>query len=310
MIFSIFRSRTVLAECPRLRRACFALAAVAVPALLSPAGADVVVLKDGMELRGRVIDLGTNSIELQMRSGASRRINLKDIRKASFELSKEEPARKLDRVFRKNGSELAGDVKYSEDGKRVVVIRTDASGRRSQVEIPREEIARIIMRDQEVSEGAAVYSEQVRDGIKASLGQLGGTGPEVAKAEERLASYGIFAISEVREARKSAKEGSPAAKALARIERLYKLREITPDLLQDLRDYYRILTSGSAEEKSTLLEEMFTRYLQESVPVARFLVLDPEEDHKIRALAVALLGQNGFNRELVEIYSDPSGGQV
>src|ERR1041385_1946041 len=129
------------------------VAAGALLLLSTASGADVVTLIDGLEQRGRVVELGGNAIELHIRSGTSRRIRLKDIRKAVFD-----PARDLtgekDMVIRKNGTEIAGEVKYSEDGKSIIISQADGS----EVEIVRDQVARIVARGQGGPDSAAVYS--------------------------------------------------------------------------------------------------------------------------------------------------------
>jgi hypothetical protein len=100
---------------------------------------------------------------------------------------------------------------------------------------------------------AAVHNAEIEKG-----------GAGVDAAVERLQSAGIFAIAQVREARKKAKDGTPAAGALDRVIRLYKIKEITPDPLQELADFYRLLSGGTVEEKRALLVDMFTRHPAES----------------------------------------------
>ena len=287
----------------------FLYIAVVLSLPLSPALGDLVVLKDGLQLRGRVIDLGRNAIELQQRNESRRRVYLKDIREASFEVSDEGLQQDKDVVFRKNGSEISGDARYSEDG-RTIVVTTSEGGRESQMIIARDDVTRVVFRDQARSESASVYTAKVRDEVAQSLAAIAGGKPPFDEAIGKLESYGIFAIGAVREARKKAAVGSSQAAALDRPVRLYHFKEITPDALQDLPDFYRILTSGSIKEKNELLVQMFTLLVAESALVAKAIVLDPGESPEVRANAVSLLGQNGLNRELIEIYNSPQGGQV
>ena len=281
------------------------VAAGALLLLSTASGADVVTLIDGLEQRGRVVELGGNAIELHIRSGTSRRIRLKDIRKAVFD-----PARDLtgekDMVIRKNGTEIAGEVKYSEDGKSIIISQADGS----EVEIVRDQVARIVARGQGGPDSAAVYSAALRDEIHEAIKALETPGEEAARAEERLKTCGIFAIFDVEAALKKAKPGSASAKALSRVQKLYRIKQLTPDSLQEIKDFYRIISSGKPEEKQHLLVEMFTIHVSDSVPLAKAIVLDTDEDPGVRAFTVALLGKNNFNRDLVDIYNNPAGGQV
>jgi tetratricopeptide (TPR) repeat protein len=296
--------------CRILRLLVLTLAALSVA---SPASADIVVLKDGTKLKGRVINLGGNAIELKIREGASRRLLLKEIDKATFDLAADSPRLLQDRVVLKNGTSVLGTATISEDGKSVVVSHPDGS----QVSFPREDV-RIIPRDEVGKEGGGVYSAAVQEAVKSAIGEVLAGGKGSAPAEERLKAEGIFAIDAVREALKKAKPGSPAADALDRVVRLYRLKETTHDSLQEISDYYRILAplcpgtdlDQAVDQKRQILAEMFTNYLNQSVPVAKLLVLDAREDPRVRAAAVALLGQNGFNRELIDIYNHTAGGQV
>jgi len=266
--------------------------------------ADLVVLNDGRELKGRVINLGTNAIELRVRPGMSRHIHLRDIRRATFDLQGEQLALDQDIVFRKSGGEISGKVTYSPEGN---VIVTSSDG--SRVVIPRQGVSRIVTRDQATIEGAVVYSKSIQDDIQASIDRILREG-KAEGAEKRLGAYGLFAIDRVREAREKAVAGTPAARSLDRVIREYRLKEITPDVLQNLPEYFNILISGSPDRKQELLMEMFTRYVKESVPLAKYMILDADEDPNVRALAVALLGQNGCNRDLIEVYNLAPGGKV
>jgi tetratricopeptide (TPR) repeat protein len=289
----------------RLRSLPRLLASIGLVALIAgPAAADVVVRTDGMEVKGRVVDLGGSSIEVQTRGGGSRKIRLGEIRSATFDAGEAAGASGQDVVFRKNGTEVAGDV--TRDEKFVHVTGPDGA----KVSIPLADVARIVMRDEERGGGVGLYSEKTEADIKAAIAKVQAGGEGIAEAEETLKSLGIFAIFPVRDAAKKAKAGSPAAEALARVERLYRIKEITDEALEELPDYYRILSSGNADEKRDILTVMFTRHVTESVPIAKFLILEPREDYRVRAFAVALLGQHGLNRDLVSVYNDPAGGQV
>ncbi len=270
--------------------------------------ADTVELTKGTVLRGRVIEVGGNAIELRLAPGSMRRVPLGEIRKATFDLAAEPEPTGLDRVMRKNGTVVQGEAKLSDDGKTVVVLHEDGS----QVQIPREEVSRIISRNQVRTEDSGVYTEKVRDEIEEALAALSGqsSAKDLAAAEEKLKSFGIFSIAAVRKARDAAKMGTSAQKALDRIVRLYRLREITPDALQELADFYPVLTQGTVDAKREILEEMFTRYADQSIPVAKFLIRDPGEDPAVRGWAVDLIGRMQYNRDLVDIFNDPAGGQV
>ncbi len=270
----------------------------------SVGAADVVKLRNGQEVKGRVVDLGGNFVEVYFENLASRKILLREIHEMKFDAQGAQPPPKTDVVFLKSGGDLRGEVRLSDDGLRVFVTGPD--GTRNS--IPRDDAAKIIYRDQSRPESALVYSEEVRRDVRTCIERLGQAGS--AESEEKLRSHGVFAIREIREARESAKPGTEAAKALDRILRAYRLREITESPLEELADYYRIIDRGTLDEKRNLLEEMFTRFVEESAPVAKFLIRDPNEPPSVRAWAVDLLGRMQLNRHLVEIYNDPVGGQV
>ncbi len=270
----------------------------------SAGAADVVKLRGGQEVVGRVVDIGGNSVEVFSENQSSRKVLLREIQEIRFDEQGAQPPPKTDIVFRTGGSELRGQVRLSDDGKSVIVNRPDGT----RITIPREDAARISYRDQSRPDTALVYSEEVRRDILACIEKLGQPGS--AESEEKLRTHGVFAIREIREARDSAKPGSEAQKALDRLLRTYRLREITETPLEELADYYRVIDRGTLDEKRSLLEEMFTRYVEESAPVAKFLVRDPNEEPPARAWAVDLLGRMQLNRHLVEVYNDPAGGQV
>lgn len=278
---------------------------------------DTVRLKDGRRLRGTVVELGGNRIELQIAGGA-KRIHKREIEGVEFDGSRRQSAvGDSDVVIRQGGHRIAGKVEIA-DGGRVVRV-TLPSG--STAEIPRKDVLKIIRRGEATAVDSTVYTAELAAAIDAALAALSASAPPAEKpaggapefespreAEALLARAGILAIQKVREALRAADPASEAGRALARVDRLYRLKQATAVEIEEADSgVYATLAEGSTEEKCNLLLFAFGRYPDESVPLAEFLALDPFQDSTVRGWSVEFLRKWRRNKELLEVYRRTTG---
>ena len=274
---------------------------VSICALAPVVAEDVVLLEDGSTHRGQVVELGGNKIELAVQGG-TRKIWKKEIRKVTFdETRRSSTVESTDVVVKQGGHRLRGKVDLLDNGQKVQV--TFPGGARAV--LPRKDVIRIIRGGETVEEGASVYTAELSESIEKTLESL--EGPRSA-SEKLLAAAGIFAIDPVRKELAAAEPGSPREKSLRRLDRLYRLKQIVPDAVEDAEGrVYEIFTDGSAKEKCDLFLLVFPRHVEESVPLASFLARDPDEDPVVRAWSIDFLRRMQRNRELVEIYGASTG---
>jgi hypothetical protein len=264
---------------------------------------DVVVLEDGSTHRGEVVELGGNKIELSVQGG-TRKIWKGEIEKVTFDAARRRSSvETTDVVIKQGGHRMRGKVDLLDGGQKVAV--TFSGGARAV--LPRKDVIRIIRGGETVTEDSSVYTVELAESIEKAFEDLDEAEPGSAP-EKLLASAGIFAIDRVRAELPRASPGSPREKALRRLDRLYRLKEVVPDAIEDAEGrVYEILADAGAKEKCDLLLLLFPRHVEESVPLASFLAKDPDEDPIVRAWAVDFLRRMQRNRDLVEIYGASTG---
>lgn len=279
--------------------------------------ADLVVLKDGRNLRGTVVDLGGNRIELQIAAG-TKRILKRDIDRIEFDASRRRArVEDADVVIRQGGQRIVGKVELLDGGKLVRVTLPGGSA----AEIPRKDVLKIIYRGELSQYDSTVYTAELAQAIEAAIAVLarddgGEARPtespaefESAKeAEDFLCRCGILAIQRVRAALQSADASSAFGKALARIDRLHRLKEAMATEIEEIdSQVYDTLVGENTEKKCNLLLLAFGRYPDESVPLALFLSLDPLQDAIVRAWSIEFLRKWRRNRELLDVYRKTTG---
>lgn len=272
-------------------------------------GADVVHLKDGSRQPGKVVELGGNRIDLVMQGGA-KKILKKDIEKVVFDESRHQRGvEETDVVVRRGGHRIRGAVEIIDGGKKVRVTLEGGST----AELARSEVDRILRRGDPVENDTTVYTAELGARMDAALSFLLGESQEgespssnrfegVAEAEMFLASCGIFAIDRVREALSGATEETEGTRALARVERLYRLKEVTAsEIEQSEHDIYRILAGDDPNEKCDLLLLLLPRHVDASTPLAKFLAMDELQEPVVRAWSIEFLRRMQKNDELLDV---------
>ncbi len=266
------------------------------------AAEDTVRCLDGTVQKGTIVELGGNAVELQIGPSA-KRILKREIEKVDLDASR--PATSLetsDAVIKKSGHMVRGTVETLDGGQKVQV--TLPTGGR--VTFLRQDVARIIRKGDAITQSASVFTADLSAAITEAISKLSRSAdPE---AERFLAKCGLLALDRVRDARNGLPAGSATASSFDRILRLHRLKEVMATEIEESEPkVYEVLSSGSVEEKCSLLMFVFPRYVEESAPLAELLASDSVEDATVRAWSVDFLRRMQRNRELVRIYKRSTG---
>jgi hypothetical protein len=272
---------------------------------------DAVHLKDGTVQEGQVIELGRSSIDLAVQGG-SKKILKKDIERVEFDPGRHAAETQTsDGIIKKGGHTIRGNVELLEGGQKVQVTLPGGS----KAVFPRKDVLRILKRGEAIEHDTTSYTAELGKEIEGAISRLenpsGGSDEKSVSADEKfLSSCGILAIAPVRRALPGTDTASAGGKALRKVDRLYRLKEsIAPELEEAESNLYEVLTNGTAQAKCDLLVFLFPRFVEESVPLAAFLAMDPLEAPLVRAWSVDFLRRMQKNRELLNIYK-ASTGQV
>jgi tetratricopeptide (TPR) repeat protein len=269
---------------------------------------DTVRLKDASSQAGQVVELGGNSIEI-LAQGGSKKILKGQIETVTFdENRRSQQTEETDVVIRKGGHRVRGTVEILQGGTKVQVTMPGGS----KAVFDRSTVERILRRGEVVEVETTVYTQElgkkIDDVISKLLGSAGGPESSLVESESFLESCGIFAIAKVREALKKADPSAEGAKALARVDRLYRLKETAATELEEVESrIYEVLSRGSRKEKCDLLVLIFPRFVEECSPLVKLLAIDPSEDPVVRAWCIDFLRRMNKNRELLDIYRRSTG---
>ncbi|MCZ6792412.1 MAG: hypothetical protein O7J95_02215 [Planctomycetota bacterium] len=271
-------------------------------------------LYDGTIIRGNVVERGDNSIELEV-GGGSRRVFKRDIESVRFYDGRNAGERlATDRVEFKDGHKIDGEVKLIDGGKRVRVTLS----RQRIVVFLSSEVKRIRWKSDLADDQSKYFTRQLAQRIEQAIDSLSKPG-EVARAEKDLKEYGIFAIDRLRaihagfdkkvaSGRSLDKLEAASLDALLRVIRAYDLRKaVTEEIQRREPDVYEILTSGTFERKDSLLQAIYLTEPEGATDLALFLIKDPTEDERIRAVSVEFLRRMQMNQALVDLYNGSDG---
>jgi len=282
---------------------------------------DRVELRDGSRLEGELVELGGTQLKLRLRGGEKVLLR-RDVLSAQFDSTRvSRRAATSDGVVRDDGYRVFGNVEIFPGRQQVRV--TLASG--ASVEIPRKRVVQIIRKGDTIETETSVYTQELDQEIQDALKRLlrsEASKTEIASASTFLKECGIFAIERVRKALltqtganqqakpevKARAAKSPQEAALQHIDRVYRLKETVPTEVEKY-DFmvFEVLASEQFKPKEDLLLFIFYRFVEESVPIARLLAMDVEEDPRIRGYSIDFLRRMQKNHDLVDVYRRSSG---
>jgi tetratricopeptide (TPR) repeat protein len=266
---------------------------------------DVVLLKDGTVLHGDVVELGNNRIAVEQVSG-SRQVYKRDIERVEF-YRERQGARRLDTdlIILKNGHRLAGEVKLLKGDQEVrITLQSGAT-----VTYARRDVVRILRRNELFTSTSTHYTRELEENVASALAELRSAEPDVAaRAENYLIECGIFAVERARRELTEIGSGPASAAALERILRAYEIKEVVSTAMEEEHPHiYRVLTSGTPQERLSFLEVLLPAHIEDAVDLALLLIRDSREHEQIRALAVEVLKRLQQNRALVKLYNETTG---
>ncbi len=274
---------------------------------------DTVRLLDGSTQFGRVSDSGGNAIQLGYR-GASRKILKSEIESIEF-FEGRQARERLDtdlvilelnrhhvrcKILRENGREVRVELSNG--------ARTTYS---------RDRVQRVLYRDQILTEASHHYNQDLESEIRRALEVIRGDDEKMReRAEKLLVQAGIFAIDLVERSlaeitklsRDERRARAAAILALRRVLHVHGIKKVTSsEIEENLPGLYDDLAYGDFKVKESLLKVIFSRFSDESVPLALYLISNSQEDSRIRAACVEILRRLDQNRALVTLYNDNSG---
>ncbi|MBN1442711.1 MAG: hypothetical protein JXA90_08380 [Planctomycetes bacterium] len=281
---------------------------------------DKVRLKDGSTAHGLVVETGGNRISLEM-TGGSRTILKRDIERIEFNRTRAASEKMAtDRVELGSGHTVSGKVTLIEGGTKVQV---ELAGRKTTVVYPRDQIRRILWKDELVGSTTLHYSQELERRVEEALKGLDDEDPAARKKDEEfLIHAGILAIDKVKEAYaalaaageavSAGEPGEPAASprldALRRIVHVHELKTIIPPEIEETHpQVYEVLGHGSTHEKDSLLKLILPNLPDQSVDLALYLIKYPYEDDKIRSVLIDMLRRMQKNWALLKLYNESQG---
>jgi tetratricopeptide (TPR) repeat protein len=263
--------------------------------------ADVVYLKDGEVLKGKVIEKGDDLI-IQKKLG-SRRIPKKEVIRVELDSGEtRQIQRSSDRVILKSGEELEGNARILGDGRKVVV-----EGKLGIIEIDTREVKYILWATgKEGDKGALASGKNIERVIEKLLGKVTGKDRKASeKARRDLIYLGTFAAPHIERLWKRAEGGQK--RLLGGILRIVHLKALLDEEVETKIDnLYERLTSEDPAVRIGVLREI--SFVNPRVTPALLLHLLPrEKDAVIRAYAIDRLSRMGRFEDLIELLRGPDG---
>ena len=278
------------------------------PGRNSIATLDKVHLSDGSVQHGKVAERGGNTISLEYR-GAAKKIPKALVDKIVFyEGRRSQQKLDTDLVILKINEHRVPCKILKESG---VEVRVElANGAKTTYR--RDQVLRVHYRNQ-VLKSSDYYTIEVAQQMDQAI-RLIVNGEEIrsAQAEKFLIQCGVFALGKVEKSLGSFKNaGEPEKKRIqssfARILHVHQLKKVVTDSMEAAEPrIYQELTYGDLEVRESLLKILYPRFADESVPLAKYIISNEQEDVRLRALSVEILRRLNFNKALLEIYNDSS----
>ena len=258
---------------------------------------DEVEMKDGRVLRGWVVDTGGPTILLRGKHGSITLLK-RDIKRIRFARERKEVAQN-DRVFRKDGTVVVGQVSVDPEKRIVVVTKRTKSGR-VKVVIPYDEVQKI----EKASEAVRGRFWKRVEELVAKLRT--GDEKEQKAAEEQLIKMGVFAEEPLKTMR--FKQPVRVQKVIDRVLKICDLnRYLTPRMVEEVKDIHKRLMSNNAQVKIEVLKELMLGYMDATIPLLKYLALHAGEDGLVRGYCLAALARLGRYRDVAELLKSRDG---
>ena len=270
---------------------------------------DKVHLSDGSIQHGKVAERGGNTISLEYR-GAAKRIPKALVDKIVFyEGRRSQQKLDTDLVILKVNEHRVPCKILKESG---VEVRVElANGARTTYR--RDQVLRIHYRNQVLNSSSDYYTVDLAQQMDQAIRLIvSGEENRSAQAEKFLVQCGVFALGKVQRSLESFKDaGEPEKKKIkssfARILHIHQLKKVVTDSMEASEpQIYEELTYGGLDTRESLLKVLYPKFADESVPLAKYIISNEQEDVRLRALSVEILRRLNCNKALLEIYNDSS----
>ena len=270
---------------------------------------DKVHLSDGSIQHGKVAERGGNTISLEYR-GAAKRIPKALVDKIVFyEGRRSQQKLDTDLVILKVNEHRVPCKILKESG---VEVRVElANGARTTYR--RDQVLRIHYRNQVLNSSSDYYTVDLAQQMDQAIRLIvSGEENRSAQAEKFLVQCGVFALGKVQRSLESFKDsGEPEKKKIkssfARILHIHQLKKVVTDSMEASEPrIYEELTYGGLDARESLLKVLYPKFADESVPLAKYIISNEQEDVRLRALSVEILRRLNCNKALLEIYNDSS----
>jgi len=267
---------------------------------------DKVVLKDGAEIKGRIVDPGGPTIRVEQKLGAIS-ILKSQIKELKLNEKRMSDSADEDVIHLKTGEELRGKVTSSEDGKELV-IEVTKEGQEHKVKLPRGDVLKIEWA-KDKKERLEKQIESIEDPFTSVVNEmidvLSSEDPAARRdAGEKLKGLGIFALDYMKERLPSLDE--PGASRIREILRIAEIKSfVSPETAKALKkNVYEELVSSGTEEKQILLRQIILLEDDGASQLLMHIAKQKEEEVEVRNFCLHSLASADRNYELLKLMSE------
>jgi tetratricopeptide (TPR) repeat protein len=267
---------------------------------------DVVILKDGTVIKGKVVDPGGPAVRIEKKYGSISvmKIDVKEYRLAGKELPG--AGTQEDIVYLNSGEKFSGKARLEDKGK-TVAVEVKSGETTATVTFPRSDVLKIDWAFERKGAVGAVSEDPLTARLRSLVTDLGSADSEKkASAVTQLEKIGIFAIDYLREVRESQSE---SAKAL--IDRVLLTNDlktlISARAASEVPNIYERLSSQSAQEKLKCLGELILAEAEDLANLLAFLAGRTEEQPEVWNFCLYNLAKMEKNEALVKLLSAEDG---
>lgn len=271
---------------------------------------DKVHLTDGSVQHGSVVELGGNAISLEYR-GAAKRILKADVEKIDFFKGRHSQERlDTDLVVLKVNQHRVPCTVIKETGAEIRIELANGA----KVTYRRDTVLRVHYRNQILNSSSDYYTAELVTEMDKAIDILFKGEPAVAEqAEKFLVRCGTFALEKVQKARGglAGVDGAARAKVMESLDRILQVHDLKKVVTFEMETaepkIYQELVYGSLAVKDSLLKVLYPKFVEESVPLAKYLISRPGEDVRLRSLSVEILRRLNQNKALLDLYNESKG---
>ena len=267
---------------------------------------DVVILKDGTVIKGKVSDPGGPTIRIERKYGSVTIMKM-DVKEYYFG-KKELPGAGTedDIIYLNNGDKLTGRAKLEDEGK-TVAIEVKRGETVGTVKILMSDVLKIDWAFERKQPALVVTEDPLAARIKSLVTDLGSAENEKRdSAVTQLEKIGVFAIDYLRELREKQTE---SVKAL--IDRVLFTNDlktlISARAASEIPNIYERLSSQSTEEKLKCLGELLLLEGEDATSLLAFFASRTSEEPQVWNFCLYSLARMEKNEELVKLLSADDG---